>query len=176
MDLLNPKDVLSLGLIARLLLASDGTLTDIVEAAFLEPIELIKLSVDCDVATEREQALDIKPGDPIMRRKILLRGEVSGTNYVYAETLIALSNLPDAVREGLVRSGSPIGRLWVQHKLETRKEMLSIWREQAGELAKHFNIATDADMLARTYRVFTGGKPAMLISEYFPDNLGSSLG
>ena len=34
----------------------------------------------------------------------------------------------------------------------------------------------DADVLARTYRVFTGGKPSMLISEYFPATLGERLG
>ncbi len=176
MDLLNPKEVLSLGLIARLLLISDGTLTDIVEAVFLEPLELVKLSVDRYQATEQEEALDIMPGDPLMRRKILLRGSVTGTNYVYAHTRIALNSLPDAVRDGLVQSGSPIGRLWVQHKLETRKELVSTWREPAAELAPHFCIAPDEDVLARTYRVFTGGKPSMLISEYFPASLGARLG
>ncbi len=176
MDLLNPKEVFSLNLIARLLLTSDGTLTDIVQAVFLEPIELVKLSIEQCAATELEESLEIRPSDPLMRRKILLRGGVSGSNYVYAETLIALNSLPEAVREGLVRSGSPIGRLWVQHKLETRKEVLSIWRERAGELGPHFGITADADVLARTYRVFTGGKPSMLISEYFPATLGERLG
>ena len=172
MELLTPKDVLSLGLIARLLLISDGTLTDIVEASFLEPIELVRLSIDSGEATELDDALEIKLGDPLMRRRILLRGGVTGTNYVYARTLIALNSLPDAIRDGLMRSDSPIGRLWVQHKIETRKEMLSIWREPAGELGRHFGIEADADVLARTYRVFSGGKPSMLISEYFPAMLG----
>ena len=172
MELLTPKDVLSLGLIARLLLISDGTLTDMVEAAFLEPIELVRLSIDSDEATVHDDVLEIKPGDPLMRRRILLQGGVSRTNYVYAQTLIALNSLPEAIRDGLMRSGSPIGRLWVQHKLETRKEMLSMWREPAGELGRHFGIAADAEVQGRTYRIFSGGKPSMLISEYFPAMLG----
>jgi chorismate-pyruvate lyase len=164
-------DLHSLGLIPRLLLISDGTLTDIVEAAFLEPITLVKLSLDSYAASVPVDALDIKTGDPVMRRKILLRGAVTGTNFVYAQTLIALNSLPQVVRDELVNSGSPIGRLWTQHKLETRKEMLSIWREEAGELAEHFGLPENESMLARTYRVFTAGQPSMLISEYFPENL-----
>ena len=163
----------SLNLVARLLLISDGTLTDIVEAAFLEPIELAKLSVDSYLATVPVEALEIKTGDPVMRRKILLRGGVTGTNYVYAQTLNALNSLPEEVRHDLVNSGSPIGRLWIQHQLETRKEILSIWRDRAGELAGHFNIIPGDEILARSYRVFTGGRPSMLISEYFPAALGA---
>ena len=168
---LGDVDLHSLGIVPRLLLISDGTLTDIIEASFLEPIELVKLSVDSYLATVPVEALEIKTGDPVMRRKILLRGGISGTNYVYAQTLIALNSLPDKVREELVSSDSPIGRLWVKHKLETRKEMISIWREAAGPLAEYFDISADRELLARTYRVFSGGAPSMLISEYFPADL-----
>jgi chorismate-pyruvate lyase len=143
----------------RMLLACDGTLTDMVEAAFGEPLRLIKLGVETMPAAEPEPALEISPGDWIMRRRILLQGAVSKTNYVRAESLIALAALPAALREDLVSTDSPIGRLWALHKLETRKEILRVWRSAAGE---------EAEQLARTYRVFSGGRPIMFITEYFP--------
>jgi chorismate-pyruvate lyase len=103
-----------------------------------------------------------------MRRRILLRGENSGTNYVHAETLIALEALDPGFREDLVNSTHPLGRLWVIHKLETRKEILKVWRRPAGELAEVFGLPADAACLARSYRVISSGRPIMLITESFP--------
>jgi chorismate-pyruvate lyase len=53
-------------------------------------------------------------------------------------------------------------------KLETRKEILKIWRLAAGRLGRHFGQAAHAGLLARTYRVISGGRPVMSITEYFP--------
>lgn len=152
----------------RMLLACDGTLTDMVEAAFGEPIRLVKIAVDTTRAGEAVTELDLEPGALVMRRQILLRGELTGTNHVFAESLIAVDALPPALREALLQSDAPLGRLWVQHKLETRKEILRMWRTTEGEGSPWFGAAGDAGQLARSYRVFSSGRPIMLISEYFP--------
>ncbi len=150
----------------RMLLACDGTLTDMVEAAFGEPIRLIKLAVETAPANEAVRELDLEAGALAMRRQILLQGESTGVNYVYAESLIAVDTLPPALREALLHSDAPLGRLWVQHQLETRKEILRVWRIP-GE-APRFGPAGAQGQLARSYRVFSAGRPIMLISEYFP--------
>lgn len=161
-------DVQSLGLLQRILLISDGTLTDIVEAAFQEPIDLIKLNLDIAPALHPVIELDIDAGAPIMRREILLRGASTGANYVYAKSLIALDALPPKLREDLVSTDRPLGRLWVEHKLETRKEILKVWRVAASAMHAHFGGPHRGELLARSYRVFSGARPIMLISEYFP--------
>jgi chorismate-pyruvate lyase len=161
----------SLNLLQRLLLVNDGTLTDALEAAFLEPIALVRLSVD--VSSASDCPLDLAPdaGLPVMHRRILLRGSISLRNFVFARSWIALTRLPAAMRSELVESGKPIGRLWSEYRLETAKEVLRFWREPAGELSIHFDGAPDATILARSYRVLQRGIPLMVIAEYFPANL-----
>lgn len=143
-------------------------LPDMVEAAFGEPIRLVKLAVETAPADEAVRELDLQAGDLMMGRQILLQGESTGTNHVFAESLIAVDALPPALREALLQSDAPLGRLWVQHKLETRKEILRVWRTTEGEGSPRFGAAGDAGLLARSYRVFSSGRPIMLISEYFP--------
>ena len=89
-----------------------------------------------------------------MCRAILLRGALSGRDYVHAESRVATDRLPEAFRRGLIESGEPMGRLWVSHRLETFKELL--------------NMRLDGDMLRRRYRVLSGGRPVMVIAESFP--------
>jgi len=164
---LNGMDFGSLGLLERVLLVSDGTLTDIVEAAYLEPIALVKVAIEVSASAAAVEELELAAGASVMRRRILLRGESSGTCYVYGDSLIALDALDPVFREELVASTHPMGRLWVLHKLETHKEILRIWRAPAGELGARLGVAPDAALLSRTYRVISRGRPIMLITESF---------
>jgi chorismate-pyruvate lyase len=156
------------------LLVCDGTLTNTLEAAFLEPITLIKIAVDVSPAAAAVEALELEAGAPVMTRQILLRGERSGRNFVYAETVLALDRLPPDFREQLLTSSAPLGRLWLDHKLETRKEMLDVHEQPAGELSQHFSGGPSALVLVRRYRVFSGGRPSMLITEHFPESYKSA--
>ncbi|MGD1090893.1 MAG: chorismate pyruvate-lyase family protein [Bryobacteraceae bacterium] len=165
-------DASSLDLLQRILLISDGTLTETLEAAFLEPIALIKLAIDTQPASARIDALEVEAGAMLMRRKILLCGETGGINFVYAESLLVLGRLPGPFREGLVESNLPIGRLWLEQKLETWKQILTVERRPAGDSAEYFELGEDAEILARRYRVFSGGQPVMMITEHFPANYG----
>jgi chorismate-pyruvate lyase len=165
---MNPVDRRSLSLLQRVLLASDGTVTDIIEAAFLEPIRLVKIREQSSPADAPHPDLATVAQDPIMQRWVLLQGDTSGVNHVYAESLIALDRLPPALREGLLNGDTPIGRLWAEQKMETRKELLRVWKVSAGGPCEHFGDAAALGLLARTYRVFFAGLPIMVISEYFP--------
>jgi chorismate-pyruvate lyase len=160
-----------LNLLQRLLLVNDGTLTDAVEMAFLEPIALEKLSLEITTGSEAPEALDAPAAAQIMERRIFLKGEQTGRRFVYAESAIVLDRLPEGMRNQLIASTAPIVRLWTDYKLETRKEILRFWRQPAAALAAHFGIKPSDELLARSYRVFRHAEPIMLITEYFPTTL-----
>ncbi|MGH9719395.1 MAG: chorismate--pyruvate lyase family protein [Bryobacteraceae bacterium] len=164
----NGVDPKSLGLLQRIFLVNDGTLTDTVEAAVLEPIRLTKLSGAISPAAAPAAALDLEAGETVMDRAILLSGETTGRNYVYAQSQLALDRLPAGFRRELLDSNKPMGRLWSEYRLETWKELLSVTRGPAPGLAAHFPGGEHEDMLRRQYRVVSGGRPLMIITEWFP--------
>jgi chorismate-pyruvate lyase len=158
----------SIGLLQRVLLATDGTLTDVLEAAHLEPVGIRKLASVIEPAPARHEALDLPAGDRIMHRRVRLIGERTGRTYAYAESDLAIDRLPSAFRDALLTSDTPMGRLWLEHRLETLKEMLSAARLPMGALAVHFSGDPGGDLLSRSYRLVHGGQPLMVITEYFP--------
>jgi chorismate-pyruvate lyase len=164
----------SLGLLQRIFLVSDGTLTDTLEAAFLEPVGIVKLAGGTAPATQRIDALNLEPGESVMDRRVLLYGENTKRNYVYAESQLAVDRLPEPFRRELIESDKPLGRLWWEHRLETWKELLTVARRPMGDLARHFpepGAPPDRGerlILSRSYRLVSGGLPLMVITEYFP--------
>jgi chorismate-pyruvate lyase len=115
--------------------------------------------------------LELEAGEPVMRREILLSGGRSGNRYVYAESLIVVNRLDPALRADLLDTNNPLGRVWVKHNLETRKEILKIWRSEDPMPANHLGVS---EVLARSYRVFSAAQPIMLITEFIPADLPSA--
>ena len=161
-------DAGSLDLLQRVLLVNDGTLTDTLAAAFQEQICLQKIGHEISPSAFAVAELDLPPGEMVMTRKILLKGERSGRTYVYAESRLAVDRLPERFREELLGSNVPMGRLWLEHRLETWKELLGAWRHPMGDLAAYFGAARESGCLMRRYRVISGKRPLMSIEEHFP--------
>src|SRR3982751_4620851 len=108
-------DLSTLHSFCRVLLTTDGTLTEILEAYFLEHIQLVKVSEILRPAAHSIPILNVRPGDEIIERKILLQGVNSNINYVYAESTIVVNEMPIEMRHDLLHSKTPIGRLWLEH-------------------------------------------------------------
>lgn len=161
-------DTEALGLLQRIFLVCDGTLTDTLQAAVQEPISVVKLATESSITSAPIEELAVLAGEPILTRRVLLCGRHSERCYVYAESLIALSRVPPHFREELMHSDKPLGRLWTEHKLESRKELLGVSRVSLDWLARYLGVSDDSDILMRRYRLASGGKPIMLISESFP--------
>lgn len=165
-------DLATLCAFHRVLLTTDGTLTDMLASYLLEHIQLIKLSERIILLQNDIPALYVESGEEIIERKILLRGEISGKNYVFADSVVVIGRLDQKFQNELRTTQTPMGRLWLEHKMETFKEMIDIGKEPANELASYFCIEPEDILLSRTYRVFSRSRPVIMITEKFPvDNV-----
>lgn len=162
-------DLSGLSPFQRILLTTDGTVTEILEAQLWEPIRLIKLFQEKRNAERAIPYLQITPGTEIIIRKILLQGESTLSNYIYAETIIVPENLDQHLQDGLLSTNKPLGRLMIEAKTETFREILTCKTEAAEELGKYFDRQANAILISRTYRIFSNQMPIMLITEKFPE-------
>ncbi|MEM9508581.1 MAG: chorismate pyruvate-lyase family protein [Cyanobacteria bacterium P01_E01_bin.35] len=154
----------------RILLTTDGTVTDILESYLFEQIRVIKLSEKL-VSLDRElPSMNLKSGTEVILRKVLLQGKISRKNAIYAESIVIPDNMEEKFRRALLETKVPIGKIWFEQKVETFKEILDSKKELAGELANYFDIEPSDEMLSRTYRVVTNNKPVMTITEKFPES------
>lgn len=166
LERLTGVELTQLSPLQRILLITDGTLTEILEAHLLEPIELVKLSqrvFEPDVGIPSFS----KPSQSLLERKINLRGARSRRIYVYAESLLVVGRLDPQFRAELMESEIPLGRLWHKFRLETYKELIGVDSRPAGALATSLDCSANASLLARTYDVVSAREPLMRISEYF---------
>lgn len=154
----------------RILLTTDGTLTEILAAYLYEQIHIVKLSETLRSAQREIAALNIPSETEIIDRRILLQGKISRRNFVYAESVLVPDRLPEKFKEELLVSETPLGKLWLEHKLETFKEIIDSGQEPAAQHATYFEIEPDDMLLSRTYRVFSSREPIMMITEKFPES------
>lgn len=164
---LDGLDVATLTPLQRVLLITDGTLTEILEAYYLERIELVKLSERLMKCGELDLAFDLEDEERVMERRVSLRGANSGTRYVYAESLIFVDRLDPSFQAELLETRTPLGRLWRSRRLETFKEPVTINCQPANEIRAQLTCADDGPVLGRVYDVFSGRRLVMRISEYF---------
>ena len=153
----------------RIILTTDGTLTEILEAYLYEKIKLVKLAEALMPLASALPMLEVDAGTPVIQRRILLQGKISHRNWVYAESVIVPDRLDERYRERLLKSEESIGRLWLEHRVETFKEIVDSCRETARDCGEYFRILPTDLLLSRTYRVFSHGHPIMLITEKFPE-------
>ncbi len=154
----------------RILLTTDGTVTEILEAQLWEAIHIVKLFQANIEAETAVPYLDIGPGTDTMVRKVMLRGKFSNKNYIYAESILVPDRLPDNIREGLLNTQKPIGQLIMANRMESFREILTCRLEPAEEVGEYFDVPPDSMLISRTYRVFANRQPMMLITEKFPES------
>ena len=167
----NHIDLSNLSYLQRILLITDGTLTDILEAYLLEPIKVLKISEKVEVTNKEISILELEAGSEVLDRIIFLQGKNSRKNFLYAESQIVIERLDEEFKNELLKSQTPIGHLWFQFRLETFKEIIESGKESANELSAYFIDTEPKDqLLFRTYRVFSNRKPIMMITEKFPQS------
>lgn len=160
----------------KILLMTDGTVTELLEHLSREPIVIEK--VYQELKRERDDVpashiASIPESDaPVLIRKILLKGKHSNKNYIYAESTILVNSLPECFRSELIDSRTPIGKLWSKHKLETYKTDFVAEKEKSSpDISEYLSIPVNSDVLSRTYSVYSCGEKSMVITEKFSSSL-----
>ncbi len=149
----------------RVMVLSNGTLTDILQAFTLEDIGVHKLA-DERMVCSSSNFLELAPNEEALKRSVVLYGKRTSRHYVYAETCLALERLPKALARDIGEGSGPLGRLLLKHRLETFKELLD-FRIGKSEKASEF-LASNFKFLIRSYRVYVDKRPCIVIHEYFP--------
>lgn len=161
-------DISKLHPLQRIILIYNGTLTKLLEHLLSEQLTVIKLDESVEVTEEPLPYLELLANQSVIHRKICLQGQNTGINWLYAESIIVPDRLPPLFRQELLESKTPIGKLWVKHRVETFKELLPPFEESAEELAVHFRMMPEQQLIGRTYRVFSHQQPIMMLTEKFP--------
>ena len=164
----NHIDPSKLSTLQRIVLTTDGTLTEILEAYLFEKIRIVKLSEGTVSITQDIPPLAIEQGSEVIERKVLLQGKISRKNFIYAESVLVTDRLDEKFKNELLYSKTPLGRLWLEHKLETFKEIIDTAEETAEKLLAYFPLQPEDKIFSRTYRVFSQRQPIMTITEKFP--------
>lgn len=156
--------------ILRVLLVTDGTVTRTLEAYFAEAIEVHVLTHATLSSDRYHPQIEVVPGDPILRRRVVLKGKASGSAYVYAESIISCNRLSPEIGRRLMDERIGIGELLCKGRIETHRELLSVRQEQVGELDRHLDVDRKAWVYVRNYNIHCQGCAAITISEAFPQS------
>lgn len=155
-------DDAALGLLQKILLTTDGTVTQLLEILTGERIRVDRL--EHQVMRGGPALLTVASDEPVLSRKILLRGATS--IYMYAHSLLVPSRLPRGMQDQMLGTDTPIGQLWKAARLETYREIVDYRRENDRDLTQLFGV--EGPLLSRSYLIHAGGAPMGLITEKFP--------
>jgi len=122
--------------------------------------------------------LEAGVGVRMLDRRITLVGMESGTFYAAADSRIVPGLLPPGMQEALLAEREPLGKLMLDYRLETFREIVAAGACRAGD-APHLKghcgpalaLGDDAIVVWRTYRVISQGQPIMSITEAFSEGL-----
>lgn len=152
----------------RVLLVTDGTVTKSLEAYFQEGID-VEVLLHTDVSSDRSYPeIEVAPADPIVKRRVILRGTLTRSAYAFAETIIATDRIAPEVRRRLAAGRKGIGEVLREGKLETYRELIGIRRADAGEWAVHLGVDRGSGVMIRNYKIYHLGRAAIRIEEVFP--------
>lgn len=160
-------DLVAMDPFLRGLLFTDGTVTRTLEVGALSPV-VVSVEGQREVALDDDVArlLEVPGGSAAIERRVAIGLESCPSPLVWAESRILTERLPAGFFEVLGDCRDGIGESLQQVKLESWREMLWFGIDTAPDWGKQSQAGAEV-VLRRLYRVITGAKPAILISECF---------
>jgi chorismate-pyruvate lyase len=157
-----------LSLFQQVLLATDGTVTDLLRLYSGTDVKARKIAQHLATAHAVEGLPALLAADPSQRilvREIVL--ESSGIPLVHAASYFCFDRFSIKTQQGLLTTQTPIGSLWRAERLEMFREVIDRHVEQNATVARHLAVAADAPIVCRAYRIDHAGAPLGLITERF---------
>ena len=156
---------ISLNLFQKVLLVTDGTVTDLLKLYSGKNIQVKIVSQELMQSGEEEFFLCPDKTD-ILKRRILLCNE--STNYIYADSIFIVENISKSAQNKLLQTNQPIGLIWKDEKIETYREIIDYKLESCGLMAEYFGVPYDTQMVSRVYLIYSNGRVLGMITEKFP--------
>ena len=162
----------------RMLLTTDGTVTTLLEACTGEPIvtrttrqtgpaSIGQLGADAGVWWHPDADLiELAPAEPVLARRVVLRGARSDVAYVFAESLLAPQRVPGAISDDLLGAGASLGRVLAAGRLETRRSIVEIVAARADDVCDQMGVARRTALTRRTYTIAFGRRPVAAVTEW----------
>jgi chorismate-pyruvate lyase len=152
-------------LFQKILLATDGTVTDLIALYTGEVIRVKKLEQEIRV-DQAPAELQCDGPTRLLRRKILLSGATR--NYLCADSIFVFERFSKSIQDQLLNTDRPIGLLWKEERLETYREIVDQHVEVNHDVARHFGLPDTEQLVSRTYLIHHNAKPVGSITEKWP--------
>lgn len=151
----------------RGLLFTDGTVTRTLEVQTLSRVTVgVVDQTETTVAGQTASHLRIPAGTEAVRRRVLIGTQESTTPIIWAESHMLPSRLPPRFLGVLRGAPDGIGQSLQQVEMESWRELLWFGLDSRPQWSR-VDTHTPAHVITRVYRVITGSRPALLISESF---------
>ena len=157
-----------LSLIPRILFATDGGITHILEAYAGERMELVRLTSSMVTDFFERQQLGLDRSERALRRCSLLRGAASGRAFIHANSVVALDRLPEQAARELLHEGTSLLLLLARNRIGTFREGIAEWEGHDPHVSEQLAIPEEEILLGRTYHILSGGRPIAWVTEHFP--------
>ncbi|MCP1662616.1 MULTISPECIES: beta-ribofuranosylaminobenzene 5'-phosphate synthase [Methanocalculus] len=160
----------SLSPFQKVLLGTDGSVTHLLSLATESNVG-VKTRLQEVLSADREvsRLLAIREGDSVNHRIVDLGEGKGGRPLIYAISYTPIDRLASGMKTDMMKADIPIGIILKKHKIESRREILTIDSYPADEhLADVFGILPGEPLFARRYRIIHKDEPLMVITEIFP--------
>ncbi len=157
-----------LPLTARLLLVTDGTVTELLEAMVREPIKLGYTKQTIDTVVNHPAIQNSKNSGECLHRAITLRGTETGVDWLYAESVILHQLLSPAMQSMLIEEVIPIGAILNDQTSDNHRIIVDCGIEPNSTAAECLSLDPMYAFVFRIYRIMVGAEIIMRISEWFP--------
>jgi chorismate-pyruvate lyase len=155
----------------RLLRDNPDSVTHLLETLSGEPLvaDVVRqypMGASAGASGAAGNELGVSGGGAIIQRVAVLRGAITATPYVYAESAFVRERLPAPLWTRLERTGDPIGRVLAAHGVPLQRDDLppppEPWR-----LGRDSGVPDTPVVWARAYRLMVDDLPAFAIREWF---------
>lgn len=149
----------------KILLTTNGTVTDLLILYTKEPIHANKLRQEFQLSADSDAFLG-PPGMPLLKRSVLLRSP--SRQYMYANSIFVFERFSRSIQYKLLETEQPIGLLWKEEKLETYREILGYTVAPSESVSRHFGESSQSLIVSRTYLIYHQQCILGIITEHFP--------